>query len=473
MIRYRIEYLSHFLRFIDATVVVLSYTAIYILTSSLVSSFDIAQPTFVLRDHVWFLSVASVMFLVTLNHFHSYKEFIEKPNFHVTGILKPCLIGSLLITTLLFFFDSNQSNVLFTSIFCLTTTALLLTERKFFNFLLISRYNSGHFCRNVLVIGTGSQARNYADQVRSHPEWGVKVFGYIEELAAATDYQSIQGETVGKVSDLPFILKHYVVDEVVVALESHHLFSLDFIVKTCKEIGVDVTIASMSCGTDATKVCYSECHNMPLMMLSMSPFNKSQLIIKSIFDMLVSFFIIALSSPLLFLVAILIKLNTNGPILYAQTRCGLNGRRFKMYKFRSMYVDSDKRLNELLIHNECHGPVFKMKNDPRVTGVGYWLRKMSIDELPQLINVLQGHMSLIGPRPPLPHEVSSYDMSQRRRLSMVPGITGLWQVSGRSDLDFEKWVELDLYYIDHWSLWLDLKILFKTIPVVVLGKGAY
>jgi lipopolysaccharide/colanic/teichoic acid biosynthesis glycosyltransferase len=167
-----------------------------------------------------------------------------------------------------------------------------------------------------------------------------------------------------------------------------------------------------------------------------------------------------------------VKLSGKGPVFYHQERVGLSGRLFKMHKFRSMLSDADKRLHEVMAHNEMTGPVFKMTNDPRITKVGRWIRKFSVDELPQLWNVLVGEMSLVGPRPPLPKEVELYERWQRRRLSMKPGITCLWQVSGRNDIDFETWMKLDMEYIDNWSLILDLKILFMTIPVVIFAKGA-
>ena len=170
---------------------------------------------------------------------------------------------------------------------------------------------------------------------------------------------------------------------------------------------------------------------------------------------------------------LLIKWTLPGPVLFNQVRMGLNGRKFNMYKFRSMHQDAENRLGALKSSNEMSGPVFKIANDPRVTPVGRFIRKFSIDELPQLFNVLKGDMSLVGPRPPIYKEVLEYQRWQRRRLSMRPGITCIWQVSGRNDIGFEEWMELDLQYIDNWSFWLDLKLLFKTIPAVLIGKGAH
>jgi len=170
---------------------------------------------------------------------------------------------------------------------------------------------------------------------------------------------------------------------------------------------------------------------------------------------------------------LLIKWTLPGPVLFNQVRMGLNGRKFNMYKFRSMHQDAENRLGALKSSNEMSGPVFKIANDPRVTPVGRFIRKFSIDELPQLFNVLKGDMSLVGPRPPVYKEVLEYQRWQRRGLAMRPGITCIWQVSGRNDIGFEEWMELDLQYIDNWSFWLDLKLLFKTIPAVLIGKGAH
>jgi lipopolysaccharide/colanic/teichoic acid biosynthesis glycosyltransferase len=182
--------------------------------------------------------------------------------------------------------------------------------------------------------------------------------------------------------------------------------------------------------------------------------------------------LLALFAPLMLLTAGFIKFTSRGPVFYRQVRCGLYGRRFSLMKFRTMIDGAEDRLWEIKHLNEMNGPVFKMRNDPRVTPLGRFLRKYSIDEIPQLWNVLKGEMSIVGPRAPLGEEVRYYSIRQRRRLSVKPGITCLWQVSGRSDIDFHRWMDMDLYYIDNWSLWLDFRILLKTIPAVFTGRGA-
>ena len=212
--------------------------------------------------------------------------------------------------------------------------------------------------------------------------------------------------------------------------------------------------------------------DVPVIDLYSSPKMNLQFIIKRVLDIFVSMILLVLFAPIVAVICLLIKITSKGPIHFKQTRLGYNGRPFSCIKFRTMVEDAEKFKDELIAFNEMDGPVFKMKNDPRITKMGSFLRKTSLDELPQLINVLKGEMSLVGPRPPLPEEVNLYDLKDRRRLSMKPGITCLWQINGRNTISFEKWMELDRKYIDQWSLWLDLKILLKTIPAVLKGSGA-
>jgi exopolysaccharide biosynthesis polyprenyl glycosylphosphotransferase len=201
--------------------------------------------------------------------------------------------------------------------------------------------------------------------------------------------------------------------------------------------------------------------------------NKLTSNLKRILDFVVALATVIMASPIMILTALAVKLDSPGPVLFRQTRVGKWGEEFPCYKFRSMYIDAEQRLKELQALNEADGPVFKIKDDPRVTRVGRIIRKLSIDELPQLFNVLKGEMSLVGPRPALPREVAQYEYDTIRRLHAMPGITGLQQVSGRSDVDFKRWVELDLQYIAEQSLWKDIQILLKTIPAVIWSKGAY
>ena len=211
---------------------------------------------------------------------------------------------------------------------------------------------------------------------------------------------------------------------------------------------------------------------VPLLTFSTGPTSVGGLFFKRALDIVLAGILLVLALPILAVLAVLIRLSSSGAVLFRQTRCGRNGRLFTLYKFRTMSPDAEERRREIEHLNEMDGPVFKAKNDPRVTRFGRFLRKFSLDELPQLWNVLLGDMSLVGPRPPIPDEVAQYERWQRRRLAMKPGLTCLWQISGRNELDFEQWMQLDLAYIDNWSPWLDFKILARTVPVVLSGKGA-
>lgn len=247
--------------------------------------------------------------------------------------------------------------------------------------------------------------------------------------------------------------------------------ALRIIYKVCERVGVKATVAVDFFNTSIAQPIITEIHGIPLLTLDTTPHNVLYLAIKRLIDIVVSGLGLILLSPFFLVIAVIIKMTSEGPVFFKQTRCGLHGRKFTIYKFRTMVVDAEKKLEELMKFNEREGPVFKMKNDPRITPIGRFLRKTSLDELPQLINVLKGDMSLVGPRPPLPSEVEKYERWQRRRLSLKPGITCIHEVIARGDKDFERWMKLDLEYIDNWSLSLDMRILTKTFFAVIKGTG--
>jgi exopolysaccharide biosynthesis polyprenyl glycosylphosphotransferase len=240
----------------------------------------------------------------------------------------------------------------------------------------------------------------------------------------------------------------------------------------CEELGIRTRVAMNIFPNRVARLEVEELEGVPFLTFTTTPSNEAQLASKRILDVAVSMMLLVLTMPVLLIAALAIRLTSPGSILFKQERIGLNGRIFTLYKFRTMIDNAHELRGEVNHLNEMTGPVFKAKDDPRVTPIGRWLRKFSLDEVPQLWNVLKGDMSLVGPRPPIPEEVASYHRWHRRRLSMKPGLTCLWQVSGRNDIDFDRWMQLDLQYIDNWSPSLDLKILLRTIPAVLSGKGA-
>ena len=324
--------------------------------------------------------------------------------------------------------------------------------------------------RKVLVVGTGEAAEEVGAALARHREWGVQLAGYVD---AGDEGASALRPVLGALTDLGAILQREVIDEVVFAGPRGHLEALEPAFLTCEELGVGARLVLNFFPHKLARMSFEDLDGLPALRFDTVPTHLGALAVKRAFDVLGSALLVATLSPLFALVALAVKLTSPGPALFRQKRVGLNGREFWFLKFRSMHEGAEERLYEIATRNEMDGPVFKMKDDPRLTRIGALLRKTSVDELPQLWNVLKGEMSLVGPRPPIPGEVLQYKRWQRRRLSMKPGLTCLWQVSGRSEISrFDDWMQLDLRYIDTWSLWLDVKLVLLTIPAVLLGRGA-
>jgi exopolysaccharide biosynthesis polyprenyl glycosylphosphotransferase len=350
--------------------------------------------------------------------------------------------------------------------------ALLISEKIALR--LTSRWvrARGFNYRTVVVVGGGPQARAFAKAIHQQRHWGYRLLGFF--TAGPENHRpEIGGHPVlGTLDELPRFVEQNVVDEVFFAVSRRELEGLEDLYLSLQEQGILTRFALNFFPHTQARVQLDELNGVPLLTFTTSPNSAFQLALKRAIDVVLSLVLLMLGMPVVLLVALAIKVTSSGSVLFRQTRCGLNGRRFTLYKFRTMVEDAEERRGDLLHLNEMDGPVFKLRRDPRVTGLGRLLRRFSLDELPQLWNVLKGDMSLVGPRPPIPEEVARYQRWQRRRLAMKPGLTCLWQVSGRNELDFQRWIELDLQYIDSWSPWLDLKILAKTIPAVLSGRGA-
>ncbi len=329
--------------------------------------------------------------------------------------------------------------------------------------------------RTVILVGDTPGARTMARLIHEHPWWGFKLLGLIRERPAADGRGTTANglPVLGTLAEFETILRSAQVDEVILAVDRGDLPKLEDIFLLCEETGIRTRLVLDFFPHVLARVELDEFQGTPLLTFSTTPDDPTALLLKRAADVFLSVVLLAASAIPLAVAALLIKLTSRGPILFRQTRCGLNGRPFTLLKLRTMVDGAEELLDEVAHLNEHEGPVFKAANDPRLTAVGRLIRRFSFDEFPQLLNVLRGEMSLVGPRPPLPHEVARYERWQRRRLSMKPGVTGLWQVSGRNDIrNFEDWINLDLSYIDNWSLSLDAKILLRTIPTVLTGRGA-
>jgi exopolysaccharide biosynthesis polyprenyl glycosylphosphotransferase len=278
---------------------------------------------------------------------------------------------------------------------------------------------------------------------------------------------------IGHADKISSVLAESVVDEVIIAVPRRMLDDLQSIIDVCQEEGVQLRFMADFYDFEVARIGLDMLGKVPLLSFEPVARDERALLIKRFVDLVLVLLAMPVLLPVFAIVAVAIKLDSRGPAFFVQDRVGLHKRRFRMYKFRSMVVDAEARMAEVEHLNEAEGPNFKVANDPRMTRVGRILRKTSIDELPQLINVLRGDMSLVGPRPMSLRDVSLFDKGvQRKRFSVRPGITCLWQISGRSDLSFDDWLQLDLQYIDEWSLGLDFRILLMTIPTVLKGSGA-
>ena len=357
----------------------------------------------------------------------------------------------------------------------------LLTLSKATAHRVLRHYRSRGFnFRNFLIIGSGDRAKEVIAAVTADPGAGFRVLGCVGTEDSEVGKEVQKGiRVIGTLDHTERLLREHVVDELVFAVPLREIESAEKHIALAEEMGVAVRILpdwqvhNLMKRPVLPTIHFENFFGVPSMALSSTSPRHAELLIKSAVDYLVAALLLLAFSPLFALIALALKLLSPGPILFTQVRCGLNGRKFRVYKFRTMVWDAESKRKELEHLNETDGPVFKIKNDPRIIPyLGTFLRKTGLDELPQLINVIKGEMSLVGPRPPIPSEVEQYDLWQRRRLSMKPGMTCLWQTArNRNEVPFEQWMNLDLEYIDNWSLKLDFVILFKTIGVVFSGEG--
>ncbi|MFP4417256.1 MAG: sugar transferase [Fibrobacterota bacterium] len=359
--------------------------------------------------------------------------------------------------------DVADSRTLYV-VFVMIAFPLVLMEKLILRQVFVQARRHGYNITPIILFGRGRQAAQIAKQIRNHPEWGLRI-NQILDLGMST--QAFER-----------VLRSSYVEEVFFCIPrnaQHEKFKVDNYLQICEEMGRPARVfLNINSATHFARWEYHQFMELPTVVSHTVELDPDQILFKRIFDIIGSFiglFVLILVYPFL---ALMIKLSSPGPVFFRQVRVGRNGKRFIIYKFRSMYPDAERRKKELEKQNELKGAVFKMKNDPRITPIGRIMRKLSLDELPQFINVLKGEMSLVGTRPPTPDEVDEYEKWHHRRISTKPGITGLWQVSGRNKInDFDEIVKLDLKYIDSWSIWLDIAIIFKTVWVLLKNDDAY
>ena len=435
-----------------------------------------AGPIHLFRLYLPVLLAAVVIFPLLGYILGAYKQVeLRRPREIATDIVKMAALGLLTLFSALFLLQGHFVSRSFLFLFAVLQFLFLGTSRWL---LLIGGTwlrSRPEQRRHFIIVGSGNGAAEVATLLEAGERFGLSLLGFIHignepptsPAGLRRAYSVLPKEQLVK------MLHNRIVDEVVFAVEKEELLELEPLMQQCEQEGVRIRIQLDFLPKGFSHIFVEHLAHVPLLTLATTPQNDFALLFKRTVDVILSILSLVVLSPLFLFLALLVKLTSKGPVLFRQIRCGLGGRQFVLLKFRSMVVDADELLADLSALNEAEAPLFKMRNDPRCTKLGRWMRMFSMDELPQLWNILRGDMSLVGPRPPLPQEVEQYQPWQRRRLRMRPGLTCLWALEGRSQLRFERLTRLDLLYIDNWSVWLDLKILIKTIPTVLSGRGAH
>jgi exopolysaccharide biosynthesis polyprenyl glycosylphosphotransferase len=360
----------------------------------------------------------------------------------------------------------------FGSLFVIFSCGLLLLNRIAVKSLIRFKQKRGGLIRYLLIAGTDQRALNVAAFLEAHPDRGAKIVGFLTNKPPQIGTQLLNYPVLGSMEDLTAVVKNHIVDGVVATGSPDEIAEINSLAQQCRALGIDFAANAPVITKKTGSITVERFGNVSVILSKPVAWSPEKLFIKRSTDMLLSASLIILFLPLWIVIPIVIKLDSPGPILFCHKRVGRNGRPLDMYKFRSMVVGAEEMQPLLMPLNEMDGPVFKIRNDPRVTGVGRFLRRTSLDEIPQLFNVFAGNMSLVGPRPFTPYETLRLNPRQRKRISVTQGITCLWQVSGRNEIPFDEWIELDLQYIENWSLGLDFSILLSTIKAVVTRKGA-
>jgi exopolysaccharide biosynthesis polyprenyl glycosylphosphotransferase len=426
-----------------------------------------------LLSHVALLPFILALWTFSLTFFGAYRSPRTTSGFqYAWAVTRGVAVGLASLLTILFLFKvqyvSRGVVVTFAVMDLLALVGIRLGVVWYFH---RSLHRGEHF-RKVLIVGSGARARRLAETLLQHSEWGIRIVGHLDPDPTKVGDRVLESSVLGTVGDISSVLKGNVIDEVILAVPRAMIPDVDKIALACEEEGVKLCLMADVFDVHAARTRLVALGPIPLLTLEPVAQGEWQLLVKRFMDLAIAVLVVPLL-PVIGLIVLAIKLDSPGPVFFVQERVGLHKRRFRMLKFRTMVEDADRRQAEFEHLNEAKGPIFKIANDPRITRVGRFLRRSSLDELPQILHVLTGEMSLVGPRPMSLRDVDLFDQGiQRKRFSVKPGLTCLWQVSGRSDLPFSKWLELDLYYIEHWSLGLDLKILFRTIPAVLSGKGA-
>ncbi|RLG11245.1 sugar transferase [Candidatus Pacearchaeota archaeon] len=465
MFQQQVRVINNFLMILDALAILLAGYVAYILRRFL------SEGHWNIKIEPFLFSVGLVIMVnnYIMGRIGLYSDRRPTSYFNILiSVFKAIVIDFLILGAAIFMFKITYYSRAFFLFFASFSYLFIVIERFLVQTYLEKFARKRLHARNLIVVGDEKRGKIVAEALEKQLSWGHKILGRL-----TLESESSSKDVIGQLKDLPKILLKLPVDEVIFALGGQRDIKLSQYLDLCRKMGIEARILPALWSPESPSLCAETIQGIPFLTLGVTKINAAGLLYKRILDIiggLVGTFLFLLMYPF---VAIAIKLDSPGPVLFKQKRVGQHGRTFTLYKFRTMYVDAEERKKELMAQNIMQGPMFKIENDPRITRVGRFLRKTSLDEFPQFINVLKGEMSLVGTRPPTLEEVEKYELWHWRRLTLKPGITGLWQISGRSKItDFDKIVELDCKYLENWKFRDDIKIILKTIWVVLKRKGA-
>lgn len=467
MIRENERLFNNFLNISDVLITLIAFISAYYIRIFIVLGNLIYSNEYIILSlliiPIWFI----LLKITNVQTFHRVKSYsvILLEYFIVV------IIGLSILFLFIFILKLNSISRLALLYFGIIDVFMLFISRIIVHSILKRYRKKGYNTKNIVLI-VDESSTNFISKMIVKKEWGFKITALITDSQEITDKFGSSIKVLPPNENINNLLDNKVVDELIYCKKDFEPQIIKKIIYSCQEVGVVFRLQSDFFNLIASKSNINYFGEIPVLTFANTPSNFIALIIKKIVDFVFSFFAILFLSPIFLTIGIIIKITSKGDIFFKQERIGRRGRTFMLYKFRTMVNNAEDLKADLQEQNEVDGPVFKIKNDPRITKIGKFLRKTSLDELPQFINVLKGNMSVVGPRPPVPQEVAEYERWQLRRLSMKPGITCIWQVSGRNEISFNEWMKLDLEYIDNWSLKLDFILILKTINTV-FGKTGY